>query len=116
MYVSNRVQPWPSKYPRSVSGSRVAKRLAAPMVTCDLKQILMAVKAILIVAHFSRFRGVRKPSLTGEIASCQSRMLSVRRASPNTDSGPARHLIRDVLIHVKRRHPDTFRNPDIGPA
>ena len=67
MYVSNRVQPWPSKYPRSLSGSRVAKRLSAPMVTCDLKQILMAVKANLVVAHFSRIREIRKPSLTGEI-------------------------------------------------
>ena len=116
MYVSNRVQPWPSKYPRSVSGSRVAERLAAPMITCDLKQILMAVKAILVVAHFSRIQGIRKPTLTGEIASCRSRMLSVRRASPIPRSGPARHLARDGLIHVKRRHPDSFQNPVIGPA
>ncbi len=56
MYVSNRDQPWPSKYPRYVRGSRVAKRLTAPMVTCDLKQFLMAVKAILVVAHFSHIR------------------------------------------------------------
>ena len=91
MYVSNRVQPWPSKYPRSVRGSRVAKRLAAPMVTCDLKQILMAVKAILVAAQFSRIQEHRKLRLAGEIASCRSRMLSVRQASPITGSGPARH-------------------------
>ena len=52
MYVSNRDQPWPSKYPHFVRGSQVAKRLAAPMVTCDLKQFLVAVKAIFVVAHF----------------------------------------------------------------
>ena len=78
MYVSNRDQPWPSKYPRSVSGNWIAKRLAAPVVTCDLKQILMAVKAILVLAHFSHIQETRKPSITGEIASCRSRMLSVR--------------------------------------
>ena len=67
MYVSNRDQPWPSKYPRSVSGSLVAKRLTAPMVTCDLKQILMAVKAILVVAHFSPIRETASRALPARL-------------------------------------------------
>ena len=87
MYVSNRDQPWPSKYPRSVRGSRQP----APMINSDLIQILMAVKAILVAAHFSRIPTILKLSHAGEIASCQSRMLSVRRASPKTDSGAAHH-------------------------
>jgi len=61
------------------------------MINCDLKQILVAVKAILVAAHFSRMPTIHMPSVTGEIASCQSRMLSVRRALPKPDSGPAHH-------------------------
>ena len=102
MYVSNLDQPWPSKYPRSVRGSRVAKRLAAPMVTCDLKQILMAVKAILVVAQFSRIRKTTSQALPARLRSAGQECYLLAERHRVTDSGPARHLARDGLIHVKR--------------
>ncbi|MEK9558754.1 MAG: hypothetical protein VW175_10075, partial [Alphaproteobacteria bacterium] len=57
----------------------------------DLIQILMGVKAIFVAVHFSHIQEHHKPRLAGEIASCRSRMLSVRQAPPITGSGSARH-------------------------